>query len=180
MTDQIQYPEADKIAALEGRSYYAAAVVCKRGHVETKWVRPGDRKEIAARCPTCGADLLRGCPSCGIRIRGEREVPGVIGSSRYSKPSFCDGCGAAMPWATRQERIFELENLLDQETIDEADRVVVSDNLARMRSANLNDKQESQLWIEIAKRSGDALKSPRVMNVVEGLASAALRAQLGL
>jgi hypothetical protein len=33
------------------------------------------------------------------------------------------------PWATREERIYELEKLLDREDVDEADLVVTQDQL---------------------------------------------------
>ena len=51
----------------------------------------------------------------------------MVVSNRYNRPSFCDGCGIAYPWATREERIYELENLFDEAGIDEADRVVIHD-----------------------------------------------------
>ena len=73
-----------------------------------------------------------------------------------SRPSFCDGCGAAYPWATREERIYELENLLDEQDIDDADRVVVSDNLRRLREEEaLSEKEERVLW-ERVKRAAVA------------------------
>jgi hypothetical protein len=63
---------------------------------------------------------------------------GVTTSCRASSVSLrppgprCDECGSASPWATREERIFELENLLDEEDIEEADRVVIQDQLRRL------------------------------------------------
>jgi len=77
-----------------------------------------------------------GCPNCELRLRGYYHRPMVV-SNRYKRPSFCDGCGIAYPWATREERIYELENLLDEADIDEADRVVIQDQLQRVRNAGL-------------------------------------------
>ena len=48
------------------------------------------------------------------------------------------------PWATREERIFELENLLDEEDIEEADRVVIQDQLRRLTNAELSDRTSAK------------------------------------
>ena len=97
-----------------------------------------------------------------------------------SRPSFCDGCGSACPWATREERIIELENLLDQEDIEEADRVVIQDQLKRLTNAELSDRDERQAWSVIGRRAGAALKNPSVVRLLEGLITAGLRNQLGI
>lgn len=105
-------------------------------------------------------------------------MPGVIGFSPDSRPSFCDGCGSAFPWSTREERIYELENLLDEEDIDEADRAVVQEQLRRLRNANLTERDENQAGETIKRRAGRAVASGPVLRVMEGLVSAALRQQL--
>ena len=72
--------------------------------------------EVGERCPTCGANVLTGCPKCRTRIRGYYHVPGVTSfTGDYTPPRFCDSCGAPFPWLDRQGRIFELENMLDDE-----------------------------------------------------------------
>lgn len=97
-------------------TYRQGAAICRRGHVETYYLNPSrPARAIAENCPTCGARVLTACPHCDLRIRGDLHVPGVIGFSPDTRPSFCDGCGSAFPWATREERIYELENLLDEE-----------------------------------------------------------------
>jgi hypothetical protein len=120
------------------------------------------------------------CPNCDLRIRGDHHIPGVIAVSAESRPSFCDGCGSAFPWATREERIYELENLLDEESIEEADRVVIQDQLRRLSDAALTEKDERQAWSVIGRRAGAALKNPSVVRVLEGLVTAGLRNQLGI
>lgn len=163
-------------------SFYMGAAVCRRGHVETWYLDPRRTdRAVAEKCPTCGARVLTACPSCQRRLRGDYHVPGVIGFSGPEKPSpFCDGCGSALPWASREERIYELENLLDEEEIDEADRVVIQDQLIRLRDASISEKEEKQAWATIKRRAGGAMKSQPVQRVVEGLVSAAIRSQLGI
>jgi hypothetical protein len=168
-------------------SYHLGSAICRRGHVETDYLRPSasgpvrrSGAGVAQNCPKCGATVLTACLNCDLRIRGDYFVPGGIAVSTASRPSFCDGCGSAFPWATREERIFELENLLDEEDIEEADRVVIQDQLRRLTNAELSDRDERQAWSVIGRRAGAALKNPSVVRVLEGLITAGLRNQLGI
>src|SRR5690606_31172769 len=117
--------------------------ICRRGHTATSYLKPGDTYPDDQRCVSCGAAVLISCVSCGLRIRGAYYVPGVFTGHAPSRPSFCDGCGAAHPWATRAERIYELENLLDGEDLDEADRLYVHERLRELREAEeLDERRE--------------------------------------
>jgi hypothetical protein len=177
----VRWPEKDIASLQRHGEFHEGAAICRRGHVETYFLKPMDLdKEIPENCPTCGARVLTACPGCGLRIRGDYYIPGVAVISNYERPSFCDGCGSAFPWATREERIYELENLLDEEDIDEADRVVIQDQLQRLRNSQLSEREERQVWETIKRRAGKAITSGPVLRVVEGLVSAALRQQLGL
>ena len=79
-----------------------------------------------------------------------------------------------------EEPIYELENLLDEEDIDEADRVVIQAQLRRLRNSELSEREEKQVWETIKRRAGQAVTSGPVLRVLEGLVSASLRQQLGL
>jgi hypothetical protein len=158
------------------------AAICRRGHVETWYIRPYEQSDRPAdMCPRCGARVLTACPACGLRIRGDYFVPGVLGGATPDRSSFCDGCGTAFPWATREERIYELENLLDDEPdIDEADRAVISEHLRQLQNAAISERDERAAWSAIKQRAGTAIASAPVQRIVEGLVSAALRHQLGI
>jgi hypothetical protein len=122
---QPRFPEQDVDKFRRKESYYEAAAVCRRGHVETEYIKPFESHADDEKCVKCGATVLIGCVSCGLRIRGDYYAPGVfVVNPNRRLPSFCDGCGAAHPWASREERIHELENILDEEDIDESDRVL--------------------------------------------------------
>src|ERR1700721_65358 len=107
--------------------YYSAAV-CRRGHVAESllgaqtyaWETPA--APPPAKCSTCGANVLVECPNCGYRLRGDSR--GGLGSV-FVPNDFCDKCGAPMPWASRAARLWELENLLGDEDISEADQLSV-------------------------------------------------------
>ena len=164
-----------------GDDYYRGAAVCRRGHVQTQYIDPTDgHKPIPDNCPKCGARVLTGCPHCDLRIRGDHHFPGTFGIGGYQRPSFCDGCGSALPWATREERIYELENILDEEDVDEADLIVIQAQLQRLQNSGLSEREEKQVWETIKRRAGQAITSGPVLRVLEGLVSASLRQQLGL
>lgn len=144
---------------------YRAATVCRRGHPQSSGLSrypPGDQ----GSCPECGANVLKECPGCRLRIRGTSTStvsrPGHDLSPAYSPPNFCDGCGAPHPWAPRQARIYELENLLDEEDIDEADRLVITDHLRRLQELDPDDdlEQERKLWRAIKGRAPGFFAGP--------------------
>lgn len=92
---------------------------------------------------------------------------------------FCDGCGAAHPWATRAQRLYELQNILDQEEVDEADRLWIGEQLDRLRmDSNMPDKQEKEIWSGIKRRAPGLFKGAGGA-VVSGLISAGIKVTLG-
>jgi hypothetical protein len=178
---RVHFPQGDLDKARRNDAFYEAAAVCRRRHVATQYIKPDDTYPDDEKCVKCGAAVLIGCVSCALRIRGDYFAPGVIGFGPSPLPSFCDGCGAAHPWATREERIFELENILDEEDIDEADRVFVHDRLRELREGqHLDEKRERQVWAQIRDRSGKFLTSDPVKKITETVVSAAIRSQLGI
>jgi len=99
----------------------------------------------------------------------------------WERPVFCDRCGSAHPWATREQRIFELENIVDEEEIDEADRVFLHDRLRELREQDgLDEKRERQLWSQIKQRGGSFLTSEPVLTIAQSLITARLRQDLGI
>ncbi|WP_199516580.1 DUF2321 domain-containing protein [Nucisporomicrobium flavum] len=183
----IRFPEADleRYRRKPDRFHHAAAV-CRRGHEQTTTLSPSDLYPDDTKCPKCGARVLLGCTSCGLRIRGKFHIEPYMADKHsldpeWERPTFCDGCGAAHPWATREERIFELENILDEEQIDEADRVFLHDRLAELRALDdVDDKRERQIWAQIKQRGGSFLTSAPVMQIVQNLITAKIRHDLGI
>ncbi|WP_075314090.1 MULTISPECIES: DUF2321 domain-containing protein [unclassified Pseudonocardia] len=161
------------------KSWHFAALICRRGHVKNSRV-DGPRTDVG-RCSTCGADVLTSCPACGLRLQGRRHTPRVVVATAYEPRPFCDGCGSAMPWATRQQRLYELENILDQEGIDEADRLWISEQLERLRAADgsLPEKQEKEIWGGIKRRAPGLFKGTGA-SLVAALVTAGVKSTLGL
>jgi Abortive infection C-terminus/Uncharacterized protein conserved in bacteria (DUF2321) len=95
------FPEEDVDKFRRSKSYYEAAAVCRRGHIKTQYIKPFESHADDAKCVKCGATVLIGCVSCGLRIRGDYFSPGIL-VGPDPVPSFCDGCGAAHPWAPKE------------------------------------------------------------------------------
>jgi hypothetical protein len=64
----------------------------------------------------------------------------------------------------------ELENILDEEDVDEADRVFLHDRLREQD--DLDEKRERLLWSQIEQRGGAFLTSGPVSKIIQELITA--------
>jgi hypothetical protein len=157
---------------------YEPAAICRRGHVETTDIR---NSEVPKRCPECGAEVLTACPSCGHRIRGYRSVPGVVDlTGQYARPDFCDECSTPFPWVTRQGRIYELMNLLDQEDLDAATELEVREQLEALADSEIDDAEAKRRWQRVKKGAPGLWEKSGARNILETVVSAAIKGGLGL
>jgi hypothetical protein len=185
--DQIEFPDTDLVQFRTKQDrYYHSAAVCRRGHEQTSTLSPEDQYPVDTKCPACGARVLVGCLSCGLRIRGRFHIEPHLAEKHkldtpWERPTFCDRCGSAHPWATREQRIFELENILDEEEIDEADRLFLHERLRELREQDdLDERRERQLWSQIKQRGGAFLTSAPVLKIAQDLITAKVRHDLNI
>lgn len=96
----------------------------------------------------------------------------------YRAPDFCHHCGAPSPWASRQARLYELENILDEQELSDADRLVVQEQLQALREPDVPEEEQQERWLRIKNLA------PGVINaggrIVETVVSATIKGQLGL
>jgi hypothetical protein len=157
-------------------SEYKQAAICKRGHVETSNI---ERRPINERCAECGARILTQCPSCNFRIRGYHLIPGVVHGS-YTKPDFCDHCGAAFPWVDRKGRIYELQNRLDDEALDSGTELLVREQLEALINPDLDEADQVKRWGRIKTAAPEFLLRAATNPIVTSLLTAEAKKQLGL
>ena len=157
-------------------STYKQAAICKRGHVETSNI---ERTQVSPRCHQCGAQILTQCPACNFRIRGYHYIPNVVHGS-YTKPDFCDGCGAAFPWVDRKGRIYELQNRLDDEELDSATELVEREQLEALTNPDLDEAEQVRRWQRIKTAAPDFLLKAATNPIVTSLLTAEGKKQLGL
>jgi len=155
--------------------------VCRRGHVQENSLAVAPATDGLGFCPDCGASITARCGACGIRIRGEYYTPGVALIGFEFKPAkFCDGCGEPYPWATRQDRIYQLENLLDEEEIDDYTKLLVREDLERLReSPDLDQDAQLAVWQRVRGRA-PGLLAGGAWNIAQGLLNAYVQQKLGL
>jgi hypothetical protein len=111
-------------------------------------------------------------------VRGY-EVPQVVVTIfNYEPPHFCHSCGAPFPWASRQARIWELNNILDEEDLDDASRLIVEEQLQALQDPDLDEREAIQRWEKVSKLAPGVMESGR--RIVETVVSAAVKAQLGI
>lgn len=167
--------------------YFAS--VCKRGHIisstlegvdsVTGWRQSGSTLYVDEPrfCGSCSAPVIRHCEKCDTPIAGQHEN---VVDVAFEPAPFCGGCGAAFPWATREQRIGQLYNLIDFEDLDEADRLQVAEALAVLSSPDEGENQED------LARAGETFRrlAPKAWEtaqpVLSGLLSSWLRKRLGL
>lgn len=126
------------------------------------------------RCPICGAAILFECPSCKFRLRGEELTGGI----EYQRPEFCDRCGSRHQWAGRQALLYELENLLDEQQLDPADRLTVHEQLDALRRPDVSEQEQGERWARIKRLAPGLVDAGG--RILESVASAAIRGQMGL
>jgi hypothetical protein len=81
---------------------------------------------------------------------------------------------------TRQQRIYQLENLLDEEEIDDATRLLVMEDLERLRtSGELDQRHQLETWQRIKTRA-PGLLAGAAGKISRTLLDAYLKDKLGL
>jgi hypothetical protein len=154
---------------------YYSATVCRRGHVQSSILELMDERP-PQRCTKCGAAVLTSCPVCGYRIRGSSAG----GFGEYHPPDFCDQCGSPMPWASRQARLYELENvLMETPDLTELDKLTISEQIEALTSIDPDDEEaQVERWQRIRRVTPALVESGRAILVT--ITTAAIQKQLGL
>ncbi len=147
------------------------AAICRRGHVFTQHIVYEDRSP-PKRCDTCGAEVLRQCERCN------ELIPGAFVGVEYEIPRFCGECASPFPWLDRKGRIWQLQNLLDDEDLDEADRLKVSEDLDALLDPGIGDDEQKRRWERVRTLAPGLMKSGSA--IIETVMSAVIRAQLGV
>ena len=158
---QLQY-RAQNLA----RAGHDQPVFCRRGHLLGRTVEASP-----AYCGECGAAALAGCERCNARVAVRPADPDT-------PASFCVECGTPYPWVDRQGRIYRLENMLADENLDEASELAVREQLEALVDPELPVEEQRRRWLRV-KEAAPGLFA-RGGNIIEGLAAAAIRQQLGL
>lgn len=80
----------------------------------------------------------------------------------------------------RQGRIYELENLLDDEELDPADELAAREQLHALASEDLDDEEQARRWMRVKRHAPGLFERLGAQRIIETVAAAAIRQQLGL
>jgi hypothetical protein len=121
-----------------------------------------------------------GAANATLSLRVEID-PGVVvigGSSAPRPPRFCDKCGTPFPWLDRRGRIYELQNMLDRETLGPADALTVREQLEALLDADLSEQEQRQRWERVRRLAPGLWSSGQ--NILETVMGAETKYELGL
>lgn len=105
-------------------------------------------------------------------------MPGVLVAAPWTPSDFCHMCGSPFPWASRQARIYELQNILDEQDLDEATRLEVSEQLEALATQDLNEEEQVERWQKVRELSPALFESGR--KIMESVMTAAIKASMDL
>lgn len=174
--------------------YQRFSAVCMRGHVIEDLLGLEEATQVMPNCRRCGAPVLTECSDCSARILGHRPIEWMATDDRRSRwdnwqwikrvflgrhrpDPFCWNCGKPYPWATREQRIGHLYNLIDfQDDLDEADRLTITEQVAVLSKPEASDEQRI--------KAGNVIKrlAPKMweaaLPILQTVLSAEIRRQL--
>jgi hypothetical protein len=159
------------------KSYYKSAAICRRGHVIAMDVTL--KAEIPHRCPDCGGEVLTACGECGHRIQGYEAIP-MVAHGHYDRPSFCDDCGAPFPWLGRKERLYELENIMEQEPgLDDATKLWLREQIVALEGIGAMDtKAQRDAWQAIKDHAQALWDNPAAQKIIGTLVTEGVKRAL--
>jgi hypothetical protein len=140
---------------------------------------PPPRPTVPPRCGRCGSRVLQACRGCDAPVLGAYNLG--VGSALLERPEpFCWNCGEPLPWATREERVGKLYDLIDYEDLDEATLLTVREQIAVL-SAPVDEETDERRGRALERLKGLAPKMyEAALPVLQGLATAEMKRRLDL
>lgn len=177
----LSWPKDEVQSFHRGGKYRKASAICERGHQIDRSLSPMNITVVPDMCSECGGKVLTACELCEVRIPGAVSGGDIFWEFIPSDlPYFCDNCGSMYPWATKRERIYELENRLRNEAIDEVDYKAISDQLQKLLNDDLSSEEEKKIWERVKSKAGVFFFSENVKDIATSLMTKVLRDQLGI
>jgi hypothetical protein len=103
-----------------------------------------------------------------------------MGQTEYSPPDFCDQCSAPFPWVSRQGRIYELMNLLEEEELDPATQLDVREQLEALSNPDIDEREAERRWRRVKNAAPGLWEKSGAQRILETVVAAAIKAQLGV
>jgi hypothetical protein len=130
---------------------------------------------VPPRCGRCGARALQACRACDAPILGAHYLGVGVGLAPLERPEpFCWNCGEPFPWATREERMGKLYDLIDYEDLGEAELLTIREQIAVL------SKPEEEATEEQRIRAGETIRrlAPKAWEMFRPVAQSVLTAEV--
>ena len=98
----------------------------------------------------------------------------------YTVPDFCDFCSAPFPWVSRQGRIYELMNLLDEQELDPATELDVREQLEALANPGLDEAEAKHRWTRVKEAAPALWGTSGAQRILETVVAATIKSQLGV
>jgi hypothetical protein len=122
----------------------------------------------------CGAEVLTACEECGSRIRG--NPAGMWGD--YTPPDFCDVCGTPHPWLSRQGRIYQLQDILDDAEIEPAEKLRAREQLEALTDPDLDEETQAERWARFRRAAPSVWGGEAAQRIITTVLTAGTRAMV--
>ena len=86
-------------------------------------------------------------------------------------PGFCDNCAQIFSWASKEQKVFELENRIFQSITNESDRESIHSQLEKLITHDISESEEKRIWEKIKTKAGDVLHNESVKEAIYAIAS---------
>jgi hypothetical protein len=125
-------------------------------------------------CGRCGALVLQACTVCDALLLGAVRLPLGNWETLDRPDSFCWACGEAYPWATREEYVGKLFDMLDHDDLDEAELLTVREEIAVL------SKPEDEVTEDQRVRAGETISrlAPKAWELFRPVAQSVLTAEV--
>jgi hypothetical protein len=131
-----------------------------------------DTESLGNYCSECGAPLLNHCPNCNRYLE---TIP------KYGHPApFCLECGVPLPWATRKEIVYHVQNQLENSELSEGDQRALHEQLNELlQIPDTQEAQKRQLKVLVTLRKVAPAAWKTIAPILDPLITAWMKAQMG-
>lgn len=99
-------------------------------------------------------------------------------AAHYDPPDFCERCGEPYPWLSRQGRIYLLQNILDEATVSEAEKLRAREQLDALSDPDLGEEEQVERWARFKTAAPAVWAGEQAQKIIATIIDASTRAMI--